>query len=63
MRCLWLENRTIIFRNDIESSPIPDNEAFVRVKLAGICQTDLELMNGYYPFTGIIGHEFQIESN
>jgi 2-desacetyl-2-hydroxyethyl bacteriochlorophyllide A dehydrogenase len=26
--------------------------------LSGICGTDLELARGYYPFTGIIGHEF-----
>jgi threonine dehydrogenase-like Zn-dependent dehydrogenase len=26
--------------------------------LAGICGTDLELANGYYPFCGIPGHEF-----
>jgi 2-desacetyl-2-hydroxyethyl bacteriochlorophyllide A dehydrogenase len=33
-------------------------EALVRVSLAGICGTDLELVKGYYPFTGIPGHEF-----
>jgi threonine dehydrogenase-like Zn-dependent dehydrogenase len=26
--------------------------------LAGICATDLELVKGYYPYTGILGHEF-----
>jgi threonine dehydrogenase-like Zn-dependent dehydrogenase len=26
--------------------------------LAGICGTDLELVRGYYPFSGIPGHEF-----
>jgi threonine dehydrogenase-like Zn-dependent dehydrogenase len=30
----------------------------VRVILAGVCNTDLELVRGYYPFTGIPGHEF-----
>lgn len=30
----------------------------MRVLLAGICGTDLELVNGYYPFRGIPGHEF-----
>jgi threonine dehydrogenase-like Zn-dependent dehydrogenase len=30
----------------------------VRVLQAGICNTDLELVRGYYPFTGILGHEF-----
>jgi threonine dehydrogenase-like Zn-dependent dehydrogenase len=36
----------------------PAGEALVRVLLAGICNTDLELMKGYYPFTGVPGHEF-----
>jgi threonine dehydrogenase-like Zn-dependent dehydrogenase len=26
--------------------------------MAGICSTDLELVKGYYPYTGILGHEF-----
>jgi threonine dehydrogenase-like Zn-dependent dehydrogenase len=30
----------------------------VRVVRAGICNTDLELLRGYYPYTGILGHEF-----
>jgi threonine dehydrogenase-like Zn-dependent dehydrogenase len=30
----------------------------VRVSLAGICSTDLELVKGYMDFRGILGHEF-----
>jgi threonine dehydrogenase-like Zn-dependent dehydrogenase len=30
----------------------------VRVLRAGICNTDLELLRGYYPYTGVLGHEF-----
>jgi len=33
-------------------------EALVRVHLAGICSTDLEIMRGYMTFRGIPGHEF-----
>ncbi len=33
-------------------------EAVVRVNLAGICSTDLEIAKGYMEFTGIPGHEF-----
>lgn len=33
-------------------------EAVVRVKKAGICSTDLELIRGYKGFAGILGHEF-----
>ena len=28
------------------------------MRLTGICATDLELVRGYYPFTGVAGHEF-----
>ena len=30
----------------------------MRVLQAGICNTDLEMTRGYYPFQGILGHEF-----
>jgi threonine dehydrogenase-like Zn-dependent dehydrogenase len=33
-------------------------ETIVRVSLAGICGTDLELMRGYMGYQGIPGHEF-----
>ncbi len=35
-----------------------EGEALVRVILAGICQTDIEITKGYKGFTGILGHEF-----
>ncbi len=39
--------------------PIPGpNEAVIRVALAGICGTDLEIVSGYMGFTGTPGHEF-----
>jgi alcohol dehydrogenase len=37
---------------------LPAGEALVRVRLAGICNTDLELVRGYMAFQGILGHEF-----
>jgi len=55
---LWLENNTLGFRDDI---PVPKpayGEALIRVHTAGICSTDLELVRGYYPFRGVLGHEF-----
>ncbi|HEX7733864.1 MAG TPA: alcohol dehydrogenase catalytic domain-containing protein [Ktedonobacteraceae bacterium] len=33
-------------------------EALIRVSLAGICNTDLEIVRGYMGFQGIPGHEF-----
>ncbi len=32
--------------------------ALVRVRLAGICNTDLEILRGYHQFRGTPGHEF-----
>lgn len=56
MRALWLQDRNLSIRD----VPVPDagDEALVRVRLSGVCGTDLELARGYYPFTGVIGHEF-----
>ena len=38
--------------------PHREGEALVRVTLAGICNTDLELVRGYAGFQGTLGHEF-----
>ncbi len=43
------------------SRPLPKLRpgwALVRVRLAGICNTDVELLHGYYNFHGVPGHEF-----
>jgi threonine dehydrogenase-like Zn-dependent dehydrogenase len=37
--------------------PLEDS-AVVRVTLAGICNTDLEIVKGYMGFRGVLGHEF-----
>lgn len=58
MLCVWLEKNRLTVRDDIDTPQPASDEALVRVLKAGICQTDLELVNGYYPFTGIPGHEF-----
>ncbi len=45
----------------VEEVPVPEpppGEARVRVLLAGICNTDLEIVRGYAGFTGTLGHEF-----
>ncbi len=39
--------------------PEPEpGESLVRVTLAGICGTDLEILHGYMGYRGILGHEF-----
>ncbi len=36
----------------------PHNEALIRIRMAGICKTDAEILRGYMNFSGILGHEF-----
>lgn len=58
MQSLWLENQKMEYRVDVPV-PVPGkDQALIRVRLAGVCRTDLELVRGYYPYTGIPGHEF-----
>ncbi|MEZ5064991.1 MAG: alcohol dehydrogenase catalytic domain-containing protein [bacterium] len=57
MQAIWLENRSLSLR-DVERPSPPPGESLLRVTLAGICATDLELTRGYYPYTGVLGHEF-----
>ncbi len=40
------------------AAPRDEREAVVRVILAGICNTDLEIGRGYAGFEGTLGHEF-----
>jgi threonine dehydrogenase-like Zn-dependent dehydrogenase len=43
---------------DVDLPPLKANEARIRVKMAGVCNTDLEIIKGYMGFQGILGHEF-----
>ncbi len=58
MNALWLEDRKLSYREDIPDPKLKSGFARLRVHLAGVCATDLELLRGYYPFTGVPGHEF-----
>jgi threonine dehydrogenase-like Zn-dependent dehydrogenase len=58
MRAVWLENQDLSFRENVPEPALLKSEALVKVRLAGICGTDLELVKGYYPYRGIPGHEF-----
>ncbi len=56
MQALWLENNQISLRD--VPQPKKPSEALIKIRKAGICSTDLELVKGYYPYAGILGHEF-----
>lgn len=58
MRALVLTGNQVSFSSD-HPGPTPKNgETRVRVLMAGICETDLQLINGYMGFSGVLGHEF-----
>ena len=46
------------FARDHPKPDVGPGEAIIRVELAGICATDLELTKGYMNFKGVPGHEF-----
>ena len=58
MKAVWLEHQQLELRTDIPTPTPSPGEALVRVLRAGIFNTDLELLRGYYPYQGIPGHEF-----
>ena len=48
-------------RLTVVQKPIPrlrPGWALIRVRLAGICNTDIEILRGYHNFHGTLGHEF-----
>src|SRR5262245_40590129 len=57
MIAVHLENRRASIRN-IPKPRRPEGYALVRLLYGGICNTDLELLRGYYGFSGTPGHEF-----
>lgn len=58
MQGVWCAQGSVRFRDDLpEPDPIP-GEVRLRVLLAGICDTDIQLARGYMGFRGILGHEF-----
>jgi len=57
MRALHFDER-LTYRTDYPEPREEVGEALVRVLVAGICNTDLEISRGYMGFRGVIGHEF-----
>ena len=58
MKGLWLEDQHLSYREDLPKPEPKPGEALIKTRLAGVCATDLEMRRGYYPFTGVPGHEF-----
>jgi alcohol dehydrogenase len=56
MKALVLDESGLALRD--AGVPEYEGECLVRVRMAGICGTDLQLLEGYAGFRGIPGHEF-----
>jgi threonine dehydrogenase-like Zn-dependent dehydrogenase len=56
--------RALVFDKSLRFDPrrpdpsTDDGDTLLKVRLAGICATDLEIVKGYMNFRGILGHEF-----
>lgn len=57
MRALLLDGKLKLV-NDYPTPEPPPGEALIRVNVAAVCNTDLELVKGYHQFRGVPGHEF-----
>lgn len=58
MQALVFEQQGLRYADDLPRPEPLAGEALIRVRAAGICNTDLEIMRGYKGFQGILGHEF-----
>ncbi len=57
MKAVCFKNQKL-FVTDVPMPVLSENEALIKINLAGICSTDFELLKGYHKFAGIPGHEF-----
>jgi alcohol dehydrogenase len=57
MISVHIENGAVSLRRAAVPRPKPGS-ALIRLRTAGICNTDIELLRGYYGFRGRPGHEF-----
>ncbi len=59
MRAAFVQNGVLTLRHDYPLPLARGDEALLRVRLAGVCATDIELLRGYKGgFDGVLGHEF-----
>ncbi|HEY8110124.1 MAG TPA: alcohol dehydrogenase catalytic domain-containing protein [Candidatus Nitrosotenuis sp.] len=56
MKALYFDGKTLTM-NPSYPKPKP-GETLVKVTMAGICGTDLEILKGYMSYSGVLGHEF-----
>lgn len=57
MVAVFIDSKRVLTRQ-VDPPKRSPGFALIRLRVAGICNTDLELQRGYYGFSGIPGHEF-----
>jgi len=58
MKAVLLQGGAYRCATDCPAPTAPAGEALIRVALAGVCDTDVQLAAGYMAFEGVPGHEF-----
>lgn len=58
MQALHWDGQRFRLRKSYPTPPLSNHAALVRVRLAGICSTDVQICKGYMGFQGVLGHEF-----
>lgn len=59
MKAIVFNDKDGLHLDNNYAKPVPQKgEALIKVKLAGICNTDYEITKGYMGYNGILGHEF-----
>jgi threonine dehydrogenase-like Zn-dependent dehydrogenase len=58
MKAVVFEGGVARLRNDYPLPHRKPGEALIKVLVAGVCNTDLEILRGYMGFSGVPGHEF-----
>jgi threonine dehydrogenase-like Zn-dependent dehydrogenase len=58
MHALYWDGNRLRLQRKYPAPRATEHLALVRVHLAGICSTDLQILKGYMGFHGVPGHEF-----
>lgn len=58
MQALYWNGKKLQLDRSYRAPKVDNRMALVRVRLAGICSTDLQIFKGYMGFQGVPGHEF-----
>lgn len=58
MLAMVLGEKSIDVKTDVPTPERKAGEALIKVRVGGVCDTDLQLARGYMGFSGVPGHEF-----